>query len=44
MNILCANRECRKWYNYLMPFGRLDDLNRVEPIESYSEKSENGSV
>jgi hypothetical protein len=32
-NILCANNECRHWFNYTpMPTGEylLDDLNRVE--------------
>lgn len=29
-NILCANPECRHWFNYIPILGRLDDLNRVE--------------
>ena len=30
-NILCANPECRHWFNHIM--GRLDDLNSQEPSD-----------
>jgi hypothetical protein len=30
-NILCANKECRHWFNFT-PFG-MDDLKKVEPTE-----------
>lgn len=30
-NILCANNECRHWFNYTALINKLDDLNRVEP-------------
>ena len=30
-NVLCANPECRHWFNY-SPLG-MDDLNRVEPTD-----------
>jgi hypothetical protein len=32
MNILCANKDCRHWFNYwTYPFERMYDLNRIEP-------------
>jgi hypothetical protein len=30
VNLLCANPECRHWFNHTFS-GRLDDLSRVEP-------------
>jgi hypothetical protein len=30
-NILCANKECRHWFNYTPALGLMDDLKRVEP-------------
>ena len=35
-NILCANSECRHWFNWT-PNERLDDLGRIEPDESEDE-------
>lgn len=31
VNVLCANKECRHWFNYAL--GNLDDLNKVEPSD-----------
>lgn len=30
-NVLCANKECRHWFNYTELLNQLEDLNRVEP-------------
>jgi hypothetical protein len=33
-NILCANKACRHWFNYVpSPMDILDDLKRVEPTD-----------
>lgn len=36
-NILCANKECRHWYNHT-GFGELEDLHRVEPSPEEKER------
>lgn len=33
-NILCANSECRHWFNYHGGIMPMDDLHRVEPTEA----------
>lgn len=37
VNILCANPECRHWFNYMEPLDKLDDLEKVEPTEEEKE-------
>lgn len=39
-NLLCANEDCRHWFNYVL--GELQDLERVEPTkeEQQAEKIE----
>ena len=32
-NILCANKNCRHWFNHTPILGSLDDLNYQEPTE-----------
>jgi len=32
-NILCANPECRHWFNYHQAIMPMEDLHRVEPKE-----------
>src|SRR5690349_13378294 len=32
-NVLCANSNCRHWFNWTPVLEKLDDLNRVEPTE-----------
>lgn len=36
-NILCANTECRHWFNYHQGIMPMDDLHRVEPTEAEKE-------
>lgn len=31
-NILCANPQCRHWFNH-NPFFKLEDLNKIEPTQ-----------
>lgn len=38
-NILCANKDCRHWFNST-PIG-LEDLKRVEPTDKEKEKIKN---
>lgn len=33
-NILCANPECRHWFNYHQGILPMDDLHRIEPSEA----------
>lgn len=37
INILCANKECRHWFNYHGGIMSMDDLKRVEPTEAEKE-------
>lgn len=42
-NILCANRDCRHWFNHtVLGFGShhiLDDLNHVEKLEMFPKET-----
>ena len=38
INILCANKSCRHWFNWTAVINELDDLHRVEPTDE--EKAE----
>lgn len=37
-NVLCANPECRHWFNYQSIFDKLEDLHRVEPSDEEKER------
>lgn len=39
-NILCANKDCRHWFNRNTLTGELEDLNRVEDSESDLQRKE----
>ena len=39
VNVLCANPNCRHWFNDAGPFG-FEDLHRVEPTEEEKETEE----
>lgn len=40
VNILCANKACRHWFNFTPPLDQLDDLKRVEPTPDEKAREE----